>query len=49
MITDVTDFVGGIHFCLKYQNGYKFESASYVKENFVELAVAYLEQNLEME
>lgn len=49
MITDATDFLGGTHFCLHYKNGYKFETASYVKENFVEQAVAFLQNNLKME
>lgn len=46
LFADVTNLLGGLHFCLKYTDGYKFEEASIVKKNFAKLAVAYLEENL---
>lgn len=49
LVTDITDMQGEMTFLIKYENGYKFEKANDVKENFAELAVAYLEQNIKIE
>lgn len=47
--TDVTDMLGETNFLVKYLNGFKFETATDVKKEFAELAVAYLEANLTIE
>lgn len=47
--SDVSHLLGGTHFCLKYDNGCKFETAAFVKDNFVQQAVEYLETQLKME
>lgn len=48
-LTDVTDIMADTNFLLKFQNGYKFQKATNVKKDFAELAVVFLEANLEIE